>query len=75
MRRGHSVPWYGGEGRVPAGRFDLFSAALHEFGHCLGLEHSHAHPTPVMYPTLPAGTARRRLAPDDIAGERAIYGR
>ena len=75
LRFNDRMPWYVGEGRVPAGRFDLFSAALHEFGHCLGLLHSHARPTPVMAPTLGPGVARRRLQPDDIAGERAIYGR
>jgi hypothetical protein len=75
LRFNARVPWYVGVGRVPAGRFDLFSAALHEFGHCLGLLHSRARPTPVMYPVLARGDARRRLEPDDRAGERAIYSR
>jgi hypothetical protein len=69
------VPWYVGEGRVPSGRFDLFSVALHELGHCLGLVHSRARPTPVMDPAIGPGVARRRPQPDDRAGERAIYGR
>lgn len=75
LRFNDRVPWYVGLGRVPRDRFDLFSVVLHEFGHCLGLEHSRARPTPVMSPTIGAGVARRRLEPDDIAGERAIYGR
>jgi hypothetical protein len=69
------APWYVGEGRVPSGEFDLFSVALHELGHCLGLLHSHTRPTPAMDPTIGPGVARRRLAPDDRAGERALYGR
>ena len=74
LRFNDRVPWYVGLGRVPSDRFDLFSVALHEFGHCLGLQHSRARPTPVMSPTLGPGVARRRLEPDDVAGERAIYG-
>ena len=75
LRFNDRVPWYVGLGRVPRDRFDLFSVVLHEFGHCLGLEHSRARPTPVMSPMIGPGVARRRLEPDDIAGERAIYGR
>jgi hypothetical protein len=51
--------------------FDLFTVALHEFGHALGLGHS-AVVGSVMEPVY-AG-ARRTLHADDIAGIRAIYG-
>lgn len=51
--------------------FDLFTVALHEIGHALGLDHSNVAGS-VMEPVY-AG-ARRTLHADDIAGIRAIYG-
>lgn len=51
--------------------FDLFTVALHEFGHALGLDHSGVVGS-VMQPVY-AG-ARRTLTADDIAGIQAIYG-
>lgn len=49
---------------------DLYSVALHEAGHALGLAHSD-RPGAVMYPYY-RGTAG--LGSDDIAGARALYG-
>lgn len=74
MRFSDAYRWYVGRGRVPEGQIDLYSVALHEFGHCLGLGHSTAQPPPVMYPTIGDGVARRGLRSDDVAGRRAIYG-
>jgi hypothetical protein len=49
---------------------DLFSVALHETGHALGLGHS-ANPGAVMYPYYHFATG---LTADDIAGVVALYG-
>ncbi|MBZ5727087.1 MAG: matrixin family metalloprotease [Acidobacteriia bacterium] len=49
---------------------DLFTVALHEAGHALGLGHSD-NPGAVMYPYYRLATG---LTNDDIAGIRALYG-
>ena len=49
---------------------DLFSVALHEAGHALGLAHS-GNPGAVMYPYYRMQTG---LTADDIAGIQALYG-
>ena len=57
-------PWSSG------GNVDLYSVALHEAGHALGLGHSD-RPGAVMYPYYKQATG---LTDDDIAGIRALYG-
>jgi hypothetical protein len=49
---------------------DLFSVALHQAGHALGLAHTD-NPDSVMYPYYHMVTG---LSPDDIAGVQALYG-
>jgi hypothetical protein len=44
---------------------DLQSVLLHEFGHCLGLDHHSFHPDDVMQPSIPKGTSRRTLTVAD----------
>jgi hypothetical protein len=50
----------------------LYSAALHEIGHALGLAHS-TDTKSVMYGTFYGGSYGIGLAPDDIAAIRSIY--
>jgi hypothetical protein len=54
-----------------ANGIDLFSVALHEAGHALGLAHS-SNPSAVMYAYYHVASG---LTDDDIAGIQALYGK
>ncbi len=75
MRFSNAFSWYTGTGSPPVDQFDWWSVAIHEMGHCLGLEHETriTNPTPVMSPSFAPGEVRRALTPDDSAGRDAIY--
>src|SRR5207248_11612776 len=54
-----------------ASTYDLFTVAVHELGHALGLLHSTDYYA-AMYPTY-VGAKSSNLEPDDIAGIRSLY--
>ncbi|XP_026434096.1 metalloendoproteinase 3-MMP-like [Papaver somniferum] len=51
---------------------DLETVVLHEIGHLLGLGHS-TEPNAVMFPSIRAGSLKRKLDVADIRGIRALY--
>ncbi len=65
--------WHIGSGAPGSDQNDLFSVALHELGHCLGLEHSKVDGS-VMAKQLDKGKHLRSLQPDDVAGRNKLYG-
>ncbi|HEV3342168.1 MAG TPA: matrixin family metalloprotease, partial [Pirellulales bacterium] len=58
-------------GESPGAQYDLFSIALHEVGHVLGLPDS-TDPSSAMYPDYLG--VRNGLAPADVAAVDALYG-
>ncbi|TKJ41297.1 hypothetical protein CEE37_06425 [candidate division LCP-89 bacterium B3_LCP] len=54
-------------------QFDVESVAVHELGHCLGLDHSQYN-WAVMWYSIGWGEVQRDLSSDDIDGVLAIYG-
>ena len=53
---------------------NLFSVALHEIGHLLGLSHSQ-HPSAIMHKTYKVYDPNMKLTDDDKNGIDFIYGR
>ena len=56
----------------PGPGYDLFSVALHELGHSLGLDHSD-NTSAVMYFAIPQSRVFTGLHSDDIAGIQSLY--
>jgi hypothetical protein len=52
--------------------YDLFTVAAHEIGHALGLDHSTATSSAIMYATY--NGVKSALTSDDVAGIQSIYG-
>ena len=67
------VDWGIYEGPRRGSAVDFYRAALHEFGHVLGLAHPDEHGQ-VVSAMMNSRAAFDRLQADDIAGIRAIYG-
>jgi len=60
--------WHFDENTIPPeGHIDFESAALHEIGHAIGLIHTNNEEN-VMFDVLKAGTNKRNLTADDLAG-------
>ena len=72
-----SLLWHFGTGAPPADHYDVQTALAHEFGHCLGLNHSDVETDhPVMGARIHTGQQggwRRVLASDDIAGRERLF--
>ena len=70
-------PWHDGPDVPPEGLYDFETALAHEFGHCLGLNHTTVETDqPVMGARIHAGQQggwRRILTPDDRAGRDALF--
>jgi hypothetical protein len=64
MHFDESEDWHSG------GSVDIYTVALHEAGHALGLAHS-AQPGAIMYPYYRFGA---QISSDDIAGIQSLYG-
>jgi hypothetical protein len=73
IRFNSASTWHTGNDNPPANKNDVFSTALHEFGHCLGLWDTTT--AAVMEGALGPGQVRRDLTQDDKDGRAAIYGK
>jgi hypothetical protein len=71
-----SIQWsFDVDNGASGGQMDFAIVAIHELGHCLGLDHTNTNGA-IMYPSTSPGTspADRHLHSDDKAGLQQIYG-
>lgn len=73
IRFNSAMSWHVTTDEPKPAEYDLLSVALHEFGHCVGLDDVPSG-SAVMSVGLKPGEKRRDLQPDDIAGRNKIYG-
>ncbi len=65
-----NIRWSTDPGGPGSNEYDVEAVALHEAGHCLGLDHSGTDEAVMYY----AYQGFRELQPDDVDGVTAIYG-
>ena len=66
--------WADGPGSIGS-RADIQGIMTHEYGHCLGLNHTSATSAATMWPSTSLGAlSPRSIHSDDIAGLKFIYG-
>jgi hypothetical protein len=66
--------WADGPGSIGFSQMDLQGVATHEYGHCLGLNHSGTSAATMAPSTSNGQIGPRSIHSDDIAGLQAIYG-
>ncbi|TNE85431.1 MAG: matrixin family metalloprotease [Deltaproteobacteria bacterium] len=68
-----TIYWNMDVNSISGNESDFRDVAVHELGHCLGLNHSNDSRA-IMYASSTVGTYQRGLAQDDVDGLVAIYG-
>lgn len=69
------IRWSTNPAGAAPGDLDLQYTAIHEYGHCAGIDHS-ADASAIMYSSTAGGEqpADRHLQPDDVGALQAMYG-
>ena len=64
--------WYTAPDGTPVDQFDVWTLAMHELGHCLGLQHEDAVPS-IMRTLIHRQEVQHAPSPDDQAGIAFLY--
>lgn len=67
-------PWYLGTGTPPSSQYDLWSLAVHEWGHLNSMSHEQSNSSYVMYNVLPPATKKRCPSTHERDTLRSMYG-